>query len=241
MTKQTRRERLQQKEQRIIGAAQEEFLQHGFEGARVANIARRAAMAEGTIYLYFKNKNALLLAVVESFYQRLTAGASEGVAALDSTQARLEFLVHHHLECCIREWGIIEQVAAAYRAIGDYRGSQYIKFNRTYVAIFDAVIREGVSRGDIRDDVPLQVMRDLFYGALEYSARTHMIRGARPSDKRHRIRDLSEQLMALVAPALGLRKAPVPGTQSASLHELTERLEMVVDHLESNFTKSGVA
>lgn len=233
MAKQTRRERLQEKEQLIIEAAQEEFLKHGFDGAKVAHIARRADIAEGTIYLYFKNKNALLLAVVASFYERLTAGASAGVADRDATHARLEFLVHHHLECCIKEWGIIEQVAAAYRLIGDYRGSRYIEFNRTYVAIFDAVIKEGVSRGDIRRDISLQVMRDLFYGALEYSARTHMIRESTSGSAR-KIADLSRQIMALVGPALGLKDPQDRTAETGDLRELTRRLENVVDHLETS-------
>ena len=56
------------------------------------------------MYLYFKNKNALLLAVVGKFYERLTKSAEEGVKDIQDSYERLEFLARHHLVSCLGEW-----------------------------------------------------------------------------------------------------------------------------------------
>lgn len=223
---------MEAKEDAIIAAAKEEFFEHGFDGARMVNIARRADVAEGTIYLYFKNKNSLLVAVVGAFYDRLTKAAASGVAELPGTTDKLAFLARHHLEYCLVEWGIIEQVAAAYRLVHEYQDSEYIGFNRTYVAIFDDVIRAGVACGDIREDVPLQLIRDLFYGALEYTARTHMIRGYSPRNAKL-INETAAHLMAMVTPAIAPDSGPVHSDQSTDLEAVTERLEAVAAQLEA--------
>ena len=54
MTAVTRRERVEQKERAILEAAADAFVESGYDGARMADIAKRAGVAEGTVYLYFK-------------------------------------------------------------------------------------------------------------------------------------------------------------------------------------------
>lgn len=63
----------------ILEAAFVEFGQHGLAGARLDDIARRASVAKGTIYLYFPNKEALFREMVRS----------TTIAALEAAEARL--------------------------------------------------------------------------------------------------------------------------------------------------------
>jgi AcrR family transcriptional regulator len=51
--------------ERILDAARKEFIRSGFHAAGMATIARTAAMSPGLIYRYFKNKNAIILAIIE--------------------------------------------------------------------------------------------------------------------------------------------------------------------------------
>ena len=227
----TRRERLQEREDAIISAAHDEFVKNGFDGARIAGIARGAGVAEGTLYLYFKNKGALLGAVVGAFYDRLTAGASEGVAKREGTDDRITFLARHHLRSCLQEWAILSLAMPALYQAENYRSSEYFGFNRSYVAVFDAVVREGIARGDIRSDLPLHLLRDMFYGMLEHAVRTTMVREpATPGNQDVSL--LSDQVMALVRPAFGLERYR-PATESGpDLAAITRRLETAVSRLE---------
>jgi AcrR family transcriptional regulator len=227
----TRRERLEEREDNIIAAAHDEFVENGFDGAKIAGIARRAGVAEGTLYLYFKNKSALLGAVVGAFYERLTAGAAEGVALRHVTEDRLTFLVQHHLQSCLREWSILVLAMPALYQAGNYRNSEYFGFNRSYVAVFDGVVREGIARGEIRADLPLHVLRDLFYGALEHAVRTIMVREQALTQQAD-IDLLTEQLMSMFRAAYGLESGlAVPG-RDRELEKITQRLEVVARRLE---------
>lgn len=227
---QTRRQRLEAREESIIKAAQSEFLQNGFEGAKIAGIARRAGVAEGTLYLYFKNKNALLGAVVGAFYERLTERAASGVMEHTTTAGRLAFLVRYHLQSCLDEWSILELAVPAFYQASQYRNSEFFGFNRNYVKVFDNVVKEGISRHDIRRDLPLHMMRDLFYGAMEHSVRTCMVHGQNKADEQV-IALAADQLMQMIRPAFGL--VPVDTLlQDADLHNVAQRLEDVVARLE---------
>jgi TetR/AcrR family fatty acid metabolism transcriptional regulator len=225
----TRRERVEAREEAIIAAAQQVFGEHGFDGARITDIARLAEVAEGTIYLYFKNKEALLHAVVGAFYQRLTASAQEGVQGLAGTRRQLEFLARHHMISCLTEWHIIEMTVGRYRQLSEYESSGYLQFNKTYVAVFDNVLREGMNRGEIRKDIPIWNIRDLFYGSLDYSCRTYMLRGHAPDDLVEIARNV-QRLMNMVWQ--GIARPGEEGSDHADLESITRRLEAAVARLE---------
>jgi len=142
----------------------------------MADIAARAQVAEGTLYLYFGNKEALARAVLSAFYERLTARAQEGAARRRTTASRLAFLARHHLENIIRERRLLELISTADRDPETYEGTDLYKMNRAYVAVFDGVVRDGRWRGDLADDQPLWLVRDLFFGGLEYAMRTILMK-----------------------------------------------------------------
>ena len=68
------------KRERILDAAERVFAEHGFFTARVSEIARVAGVADGTIYLYFKSKDDLLISLFESRMERVNALLAEAQA-----------------------------------------------------------------------------------------------------------------------------------------------------------------
>ncbi len=66
---------------RILRAARDEFMRHGYSGARVERISRAAKSSDRMIYYYFGSKEALYIEVLESVYVAL--GAAEAALALD--------------------------------------------------------------------------------------------------------------------------------------------------------------
>ncbi|MDJ0657558.1 MAG: TetR/AcrR family transcriptional regulator [Xanthomonadales bacterium] len=226
---QTRRERLEEREEAILSAARQAFVEHGFDGATMASIAQAAEVAEGTVYLYFKNKNALLDAVIDRFYQRLTEDAREGVQGIHGTFERLEFLARHHLERCLEELPILHLMISRHRWKPDYRSSHGYELNKTYVAIFDGVCRDGMAAGQLRDDVPLWVIRDQFYGTLDYATRTLVLRG-RPGKEL----DLAaEGVVDILRRGLDPGQSERTEAETSKLENITRRLEKVAAKLQA--------
>ena len=224
-TSQTRRERVEEREAVILAAAREMFLEHGFDGARMAEIAGRAGVAEGTVYLYFRNKRALLDAVIEQFYENLTDGAKAGVEKTADTFDRFEFLAKHHLTQCLAELKILNLMIGMYRQSPEYEQQGY-RLNKAYVAVFDGVFREGQARGEIRLDMPLWIVRDLFYGTLEYAVRTLLLRGRTKKEMNTAVDSTVEILRRGIAVQYEVH-------DSGEIESITRRLKAVAADLEA--------
>jgi len=77
----SRRDGKLQRQEKILAAAFEVFAAHGYEAARIDEVARRAGIAKGTIYLYFRDKEQLFRAVVRGLLQKrfdVIAGSFKG-------------------------------------------------------------------------------------------------------------------------------------------------------------------
>jgi AcrR family transcriptional regulator len=83
----------------ILKAALDEFSERGFAAARLDDVARRAGVAKGTIYLYFKDKEALFQELVR-FQIGPVVGALEAVLASDLP---LKVIVDNALDIFVRE------------------------------------------------------------------------------------------------------------------------------------------
>ena len=222
----TKRQRIEAKEAAILAVAEREFVAHGFDGARMAEIARRAGMGEGTLYLYFRTKSDLLAAVAGAFWGRLTAGAEETVSRDDATFERLEALAAFHLERVMADFTLLE-LALYLRLMPGYDQNRELAQRRAYVAVFDAVFQQGVDRGDLRADAVLWMARDMFYGTLEYAARTLLLHNRRDKD------GVVAHLMDLLAVYSTERGTPRPHpSQRDDLDRIATRLDQAVARLE---------
>ena len=172
----TSRARVEAKESSILDAAERIFAQAGFDGAKVSDIARAASVAEGTVYLYYKNKQDLLAAVVGRFWTHLTLGAEAAIQPDAATREQLEQLGRYHLNSILEQF---EVVSLTYRARPQQEQDR--DQVREYVRVFDRIMQRGVDRGQLPKHTPIGQLRDVFFGTLEFSARTLKLRG-RPYD-----------------------------------------------------------
>ena len=176
----TRRAKIERKERAILDAARGIFVEHGFDGARMSEIARRAGIGEGTIYGYYESKAELMLAVLQQFWDGLTLEAEAVVASANSMGSgmgagegffdRLQALAQYHLSTVIVNADFINLTFALRRNNSEVSVSR--DHLRHYVAVLDRLFLRGQDRGEIRQDAVLWQARDVFYGTLEYSARS---------------------------------------------------------------------
>src|SRR3954453_21268055 len=87
----------QDKRARIMDAAVKVFAERGFHTATVAEIARSAGVADGTIYLYFKGKDDLLLRLFDEKMTALLAEAREELEREKSAPDKLQRFIQLHL------------------------------------------------------------------------------------------------------------------------------------------------
>ncbi len=224
----TKRERLAAREEAILAAATDAFLKGGMRAAKMADIARAADVAEGTLYLYYKNKEALFAAVVARHWRDLTAGAIEAVAKSDTPTEQIFALCRYTLGRIMDDWKLFE--LTFFLQYGS-QGEEDATDRQSYVQVFDAIIERGRDRGDFAPQFPPRMLRDLFFGSLDYAARSMLRRNER-SQEDEAARMVGAALLAVVqAPGSDFREAP------SAINETAARLEAVAERMERTLTR----
>ena len=86
------------KRQLILDAATRVFAERGFFAAQVADIARRAGIAAGTVYLYFRSKDEILISLFERTMQDAIRDGQNALASIADPATRLRHIARLHLD-----------------------------------------------------------------------------------------------------------------------------------------------
>src|SRR6266498_6100023 len=97
-----------EKRDRILRAAVKIFSRSGFFNSKVSEIARAASVADGTIYLYFRNKDDLLISLFEEKMGEVVADVRRRIAAGGNALGKLRLFIENHLDLLERESGLVE-------------------------------------------------------------------------------------------------------------------------------------
>jgi TetR/AcrR family fatty acid metabolism transcriptional regulator len=154
----------------ILRAAIDVFAERGFFNAQVADVARVAGVAAGTVYLYFKSKDDLLVSIFErSMREGLTLGRAAVVDLRDPGE-RLRRLARAHLARlgADRNLAIVFQVELRQSTKFMERFSATLL--RDYLGLIREAIADGQRRGLFRADVKATAMAKMLFGALDEMA-----------------------------------------------------------------------
>ena len=142
----------------IVAAALEAFAEHGYAAARLDDVARRAGVTKGTIYLYFKNKEDLFQAVIRETVVPILARAEEEVAVYQGTSADL-------LRTMLVGWweavsqgplsGVVKLIVAEATNFPEVTRFYYKEVIRRGQHLFAQILQRGVDSGEFR---PVDVM-----------------------------------------------------------------------------------
>jgi AcrR family transcriptional regulator len=141
----------------ILAAALDVFVEHGYAGARLEEVARRAGVTKGTMYLYFENKEALLEAVVRESVLPAIERGERLMEAHEGTSSEL-------LRQVVRDWwtsvagtplgGVTKLVMAEARNFPDLARFYHDQVVQRGHALFARVLQRGIDRGEFR---PIEV------------------------------------------------------------------------------------
>jgi TetR/AcrR family fatty acid metabolism transcriptional regulator len=151
----------------ILRAAIKVFAGFGYFNSKVSDIAAEAGVADGTVYLYFKNKEDILHSIFDRAMAEFIAEGKRELAGLDRPKERLARIAELHLE----KLGADRDLAVVFQI--ELRGS--IKFMQEfsaagfaeYLEIIARTIDEGQRTGDFSRDIKPVVAAKILYGCLD--------------------------------------------------------------------------
>lgn len=151
----------------ILEAAIQVFAENGFFAARTREIAARAGVAEGTLYLYFESKDDLLLT---AFRERV-AEFADSVRTLLSTDApfaeRLARFVELQFRSIESDPSLATVLLLETRQSSKFYGAPVREVLRRYAAAVDDLLQSGIAEGVLPPDLEVPLARRMLVGALE--------------------------------------------------------------------------
>jgi len=151
----------------ITDAAVEVFAQKGFHQARVSDIARRAGVADGTIYLYFKNKEDLLLSIFEEKMDFLLTSLAEALDGVEDPMERIRCFARFHFEQVRTNRSAAEVLQVELRLSNKFLKEYRPEKLWAYLGVFGQIVREGQACGLFREQVDPFLMSWAFFGAMD--------------------------------------------------------------------------
>lgn len=155
------------KYKQIIDAAVIVIAENGYHQAQVSKIAKQAGVADGTIYLYFKNKEDILISVFEDkmavFINRLQVIVDRNETASEKLQKMIES--HFKVQTDNKHLGIVTQLELRQSNI-EVRA----KINailKGYLDLIDEILRQGVNAGDFRANMDIRLARQCIFGSID--------------------------------------------------------------------------
>ena len=166
MTVHSAAERGNDKRERILAAAETVFAKHGFFAARVAEIAKEAGVADGTIYLYFKSKDDLLISLFENRMKQVNEKLRLAIADRPPAE-QLRAFIHTYLQLVSDEPTAAEVLTIELRQsskfMKEYDNPQFADFLR----MLGGIIAAGQERGDYDQAIPSHVAARMIFGMVD--------------------------------------------------------------------------
>jgi TetR/AcrR family fatty acid metabolism transcriptional regulator len=180
----------QTKHKKILKAAVKVFAEKGFYNARVSEIAKEADVADGTIYLYFKNKDDILISLFEEEFGQIVENMRQELEKEKNPLQKIRKFAQVHLSILQKQQQLAEVLGVEVRQSSKFMKEYVNKPFIEYLNLIRAIVVEGQEKGIIRKDLTPGIMKRAFFGALDEMARYWVL----STKKKHSINDAVWQI-----------------------------------------------
>lgn len=155
------------KYRQIIDAAVVVIAQNGYHQAQVAKIAKQAGVADGTIYLYFKNKEDILISLFEEKMGNFVENIQSKIAGFNTAAEKLLVMVETHFEMLSNDHhlAIVTQLELRQSSI-----ELRLKINdvlKGYLKVVDQILQEGIENGEFPETLDVRLTRQMIFGTID--------------------------------------------------------------------------
>jgi TetR/AcrR family fatty acid metabolism transcriptional regulator len=156
---------------RIIKAATKIFAKKGFFKAKVADIAKEAQVADGTIYLYFENKDDILISLFEEQMQLVLENMRRELSKEHDAVKKIERFAVTHLKLIESNKNVAEIIQVELRQstkfMKEYKNERFME----YLNLIADIIEEGQEEGIFNRSIIPNIAKRAFFGALDEMSR----------------------------------------------------------------------
>ncbi|WP_456071397.1 TetR/AcrR family transcriptional regulator [Gottfriedia endophytica] len=182
------------KYKQIIDAAVVVIAENGYHQSQVSKIAKQAGVADGTIYLYFKNKESILISLFEEKMGHFTEKIREEIKGNKTSIEKLLKLIETHFLLLSEDYNLAIVTQLELRQTNlDLR----LKINevlKEYLHIIDSILIEGVQSGEFDPILNIRIARKMIFGTID-EVLTHWVMSGHKQSLVDKARDVHHLLI----------------------------------------------
>jgi len=195
-TKETPRYTVRKNE--LVDLARTLFLEKGVQKTTMAEIAKQAGVAEGTLYLYFENKKDLLNEVAISWSAQYLDLVTKELVGCHGIEEKIEAIVKNQLKFMFSQPELYFMFFREIRTSQEYPTSKLRNYNKRYTNLFKISIAPDGPR-DAAEAARLNFLRDIVYGGIEHVGWRYLIKNEADDSRIPEIaRELTQLLMRII-------------------------------------------
>jgi TetR/AcrR family fatty acid metabolism transcriptional regulator len=197
----TPKENTSDKYHRILEAAVKVFAKQGFFQATISQIAKEAGVADGTIYLYFKNKDDILVNFFSYKTKQVFERFREDVDKADNAIDKLRNLIRRHLEEFQRDRNLAVVYQAETHSISRIAEDQIREMAKMYYDIVSEIVELGQDEGCMRRDLYIGLVKRFILGAVDEVINTWLHSG-----RKYDLVSMADPLIELIIRGIGMQQ-----------------------------------
>jgi TetR/AcrR family transcriptional regulator, fatty acid metabolism regulator protein len=178
------------KREAILRAAIRVFARNGYFNSKVADIAREAGVADGTVYLYFKSKEEILHSIFDRSMGEAIADGRKQLEGISDAREKLRRIALLHLERlgADRDLAVVFQVElrGSTKFMEEFSAAGFAE----YLGLIRSTIEEGQDAGLFRPQLNAKLLAKILFGALDEMATNWIL-----SKRRYKLAPLAEQVL----------------------------------------------
>jgi TetR/AcrR family fatty acid metabolism transcriptional regulator len=179
----------EEKYRMILNAAKQVFAMEGFYNSKVSEIAREAHVADGTIYLYFKNKDDILISLFEEEITRIIKTVKTELDNIEDPRKKLIKFCDNHLTIVETDRALAEVIQVELRQSNKFMREYKNKNFLAYLNIISDIITQGQQQGVFRDDLKPDLCARVIFGSLDELS-TYLVTAKRKRFDVHEVADM---------------------------------------------------
>ena len=185
----------------ILNAAVRVFSETGYHRAQVARIAKEAGVADGTVYLYFKNKEDILISLFQEKMGEFIARIENDISSVDSAPEKLFRIIQSHFTL-LGENPAMARVTQIELRQADVKIAEGIHQSlKQYFRLIESIISEGQFRGELKPNLDVKLMRKMIFGTMDEVVTSWVM-----SKRQEELKSLSEQVFLLLSEGIISKK-----------------------------------
>lgn len=165
----------------ILDAAIKVFAEHGYHSSQVSRIAREAGVADGTIYLYFKNKEDILVSLIKDRLGKLVNLLREQMDEAVNPSEALAKVCQIHFGELEQDADLAKVTQVELRQSSIALRKEIGSALKPYIQLIEEILCRGMASGEFRANLDVKLTRHLIFGALDEVVTSWLIAGQKYS------------------------------------------------------------